>query len=227
MNRHDVSRSITGVVVLLVGAVLLLNGLQVMNVGQFVHDYWPLAIVVAGILVLINSWRSWAVAAFLIVLGGLYQLRELGTLSVEPWTVVWPLILIFIGVSLVFSRSYTGKRVTRAERDDVTAILAGSNVKNHSKQFKQSNALAIMGGAQLDLREASFDKTALVDVFGFWGGVEIIVPEHVVVRNQMSNILAGTEDKTHQTTDKNSPVLTITGMVIMAGVTIRNRPSSE
>ncbi len=227
MNRQNISRNITGLVVLVAGAALLLNTLDVINVDNVVHDYWPLGMVLAGVLVFINSWRSWAVAAFLVVLGGMYQLRVAGVIHADPWSVVWPLILIFIGVSIVFGRSYTGKRVSKSERDDVTAILSGTNVNNHSKAFKQSNATAIMGGAKLDLRKAEFDKNALVDVFAFWGGVEIIVPEHVVIRNQLNNVMAGTEDKTHQKTDKNSPVLTIVGTLIMAGVSIRNRPSDD
>ena len=227
MNRQTLSRNITGIVIFAAGAGLLLNALNVISINNLVNDYWPLSIVLAGLLVLINNVRSWPVAAFLVALGGLYQLREADVIDIQPWSLVWPLILIFVGISIVFGRSYTGKRVSKSDRDDVTAILSGANVNNHSKAFKQSNATAIMGGARLDLREAEFDKEALVDVFSFWGGVEIIVPENVVIRNQVANILAGTEDKTHQKTSKNSPVLTIAGTVIMAGVSIRNRPSDD
>ncbi len=227
MNRQTLSRNITGIVIFAAGAGLLLNALNVISINNLVNDYWPLSIVLAGLLVLINNVRSWPVAAFLVALGGLYQLREADVIDIQPWSLVWPLILIFVGISIVFGRSYTGKRVSKSDRDDVTAILSGANVNNHSKAFKQSNATAIMGGARLDLREAEFDKDALVDVFAFWGGVEIIVPEHVVIRNQVSNIMAGTEDKTHQKASKNSPVLTIAGTVIMAGVSIRNRPSDD
>lgn len=227
MNRRSVSRNITGIIIAAVGVAFLLNALHIVALDTLATTYWPLAIVAAGVLILINSWRSWPVAAFLLALGGLYQLRVMHVIDVEPWPIVWPLILIFVGISVVFGRSYTGKRVSKAERDDVSAILAGATVNNSSKSFKQSNATAIMGGAQIDLRQADFSKQALVDVFAFWGGVEIIVPEHVVIRNQMSNIMAGTDDKTHQKTTKDSPVLTIAGTIIMAGVSIRNTPSNS
>lgn len=227
MNRQDLSRNVTGLVVLAAGALLLLNALEVLKLDTLIHDYWPLAIILAGVLVLINSWRSWAVAGFLVLLGVMYQLRVADVVDFEPSAVVFPLILIFVGVTVIFGRSYTGKRFSKSERDDVTAILSGASVINHSKSFKQSNATTIMGGAKLDLREADFDKDALVDLFAFWGGIEIIVPEHVVVRNKINNVMAGTEDKTHQKTDKNSPVLTIAGTVIMAGVSIRNTPSDN
>lgn len=225
MKRQGISRNITGIVILAAGAMLLLNSLEMLKIDTFVQDYWPLGIILAGILILINSWRSWAIAGFLIILGGMYQLRVADVISFEPSAIVWPLILIFVGVTIIFGHAYAGKRFSKSERDDVTAILSGANINNHSKSFKQSNATTIMGGASIDLRKAEFNKNALIDIFNLWGGVEIIVPENVVIRNQINHIMAGTEDKTHQKTDKNSPVLTITGMSIMAGVSIRNTPS--
>lgn len=227
MNRQSLSKNVSGIVIVIVGALLLLNSLNIIEVSSLLANYWPVLIMLAGLLIFINDMRSWPVAGFVALLGVLFQLRELEVINVEPWNVVWPLVIIFVGVSLLFRRSYNGHRVSKAERDDVTAIMAGVNAINHSKNFKQSNATAIMGGAQLDLRGASMDKDALVEVFSFWGGVEIIVPENVVVRNQINNIMAGTEDKTHQKTDKKSPVLTIAGTLIMAGASIRNTPSDS
>lgn len=227
MDRQRVTKNISGAIIVAVGTALLLSSLKVLDISSILADYWPLLIVLAAGVIFINDFRSWPVAAFVAVLGGLFQLRELNIIDVQPWSIVWPLIIIFVGVSLLFGRSYVGKRVSKSERDDVSAIMAGTTVVNHSKAFKQSNATAIMGGARIDLRQADFDKEALIEVFGFWGGVEIVVPENIVIRNQINNIMAGTEDKTKQTTDKKSPVLTVAGTLIMAGVSIRNHPSDN
>lgn len=227
MDRQRVTKNISGAIIVAVGTVLLLSSLKVLDISSILADYWPLLIVLAAGVIFINDFRSWPVAAFVAVLGGLFQLRELNIIDVQPWSIVWPLIIIFVGVSLLFGRSYAGKRASKSERDDVSAIMAGTTVVNHSKAFKQSNATAIMGGARIDLRQADFDKEALIEVFGFWGGVEIVVPENIVIRNQINNIMAGTEDKTKQTTDKKSPVLTVAGTLIMAGVSIRNHPSDN
>lgn len=225
MNRQSITKNITGLIVIAVGAALLLSSLKVIEIGNLFADFWPLLVVAAAIVILVNDFRSWPVAAFVATLGVLFQLRQLDVIDVQPWSIIWPLIIIFVGVSLLFGRSYAGKRVSKSERDDVSAILAGTNVVNSSKNFKQSNVTAIMGGTRLDLRKADFDKDSLIEVFSFWGGVEIIVPENITIRNQLNNILAGAEDKTAQKADKNAPVLTISGTLIMAGVSIRNTPS--
>lgn len=227
MNRQGVTKNITGAIIVLVGAALLLSSLKIIDFSNVLADYWPLLVVLAGAVILANDLRSWPVAGFVAMLGVLFQLRELEIIDVQPWSIVWPLIIIFVGISLLFGRTYAGNRVSKSERDDVSAILAGTSVVNHSKAFKQSNVSTIMGGARLDLRQAEFEKDALIEVFGFWGGIEIVVPENVVIRNQVNNIMAGTEDKTKQNINKNAPVLTIAGTLIMAGVSIRNHPSDN
>lgn len=229
MRRHIISRNIIGVAILIVGLMILLNALGVINTSAVTSNYWPLALVLVGVLMLSNNTRGWPFAVFLIVLGSLYQLQVADLINVEPWTITWSLFLIFIGVSIVFRRSHThtNKRVDKSDRDDVSAILSGARVVSHSKALQQSNVTALMGGVLLDLREAEFDQDVSIDISAFWGGIEIIVPQNIVIRNQTTNIMGGTEDKTQQKTDKNSPVLTLTGTVLMAGVSIRNTPSNS
>ena len=226
MSRSAVTRAVGGLFILVLGLVFLLNNLGVIDVSELTARWWPLLIIAAGLLILANNLRNWA-GLFLVVLGGAYQLRELGAIEFQPWEVIWPLIIIFVGASLLFRRSYLGSRASKEERDDLTAILAGTKSTNTSKKFKEARVTSIMGGAQLDLRKATFDTNAVVEVFGFWGGVEIIVPKNVVIKNKVNNVMAGTDDRTSQETDKNAPSLMVTGDLIMAGITIRNTPSEQ
>jgi Domain of unknown function (DUF5668) len=227
MNRQSLIQTITGAVIIVFGALFLLNSLSIIDLSYIIQYYWPVLLIVAGLIIVANSVRSWPTAAYAIVLGVLFELRTLDVIHVDPWQLVWPLIIIFIGVSMVSGRSYRAKSVSKADRDDVTAILSGTSSINSSKSFKQSHVIAVMGGAKIDLRKADFAKTSLVEVFGFWGGVEIVVPPHVIIRNRVNNIIAATDDKTQQAAPSGAPVLTIAGTAIMAGISIQNHPSDD
>lgn len=220
--KTNVSRLITGLVIITVGAGFLLGNLQVLNFNSIVQDWWPLAIILAGILVFINDTKSYLWAILIAGFGVLLQLRVLGLADINPWQFFWPLVIIFIGLSILFNRSAVRLRVDKSERNDATAVLGGSDVRSTSDDFRGGKATAVLGGVKLDLRKATIKKEATIEIFSFWGGVEIIVPRNVIIKNQTAAILGGVEDKTEQETNKNSPVLYVIGDVIMAGVEIKN-----
>lgn len=219
--KAQITRTITGLLIVAVGAGFLLDNANVIEFGKLVSEWWPLAVIGAGILMLVNDVRSYLWALLVVGIGVVFQLRELGIVDINPWQMFWPIVIIVVGLSIVFSRT-PRNRVSKGERDDVTAILGGTDQKNTSDDFKGSKLTAVLGGAKLDLRKATIKKEATIEVFSFWGGVELIVPRNVIVRNQTSAILGGVEDKTDQDAVKNAPVLYVTGDVVMAGVEIKN-----
>lgn len=227
MQNSSLVRIVSGLIIAVVGAGFLLHNLDVADFSAIMSTYWPVLIILAGVLLFINNTRNWLVPFFLLLLGGLYQLRELDIVTFEPWQVVWPLIVVAVGVSLLFRRSYMASTTSKEERDDVFALMGGAQINNTAKQFKGSKVTAIMGGAQLDLRKANIVDGAVVEIFSFWGGVEVIVPQNVQVINKINCIMAGSEDKTTQKADKKAPRLTIAGDLIMAGASIRNTPSEN
>lgn len=216
------TRFITGLVIIAAGAALLFSNLGIYNFDQLVKDWWPLAIVAAGLLILLSDVRNYLWALLLVGFGTLIQLKQLDMVDVNPWQLLWPMIIIAFGVSITLNYSASRRRVSQADRDDVSAILGGIDKRNTSSDFKGGKVTAVLGGVKIDLRKATVKKEATIEIFSFWGGVEIIVPRTVVVRNQTSAILGGVEDKTDQDVIKGAPILYVTGDVIMAGVEIKN-----
>jgi hypothetical protein len=103
-----------------------------------------------------------------------------------------------------------------------TAILGSSNRGSNSIDFRGADATAVLGGCELDLRQATIAGThAVVDVFAFWGGIDIRVPESWSVDVQATAILGGVSDGTRQPAAP-SRRLIVKGLVIMGGVEIQN-----
>ena len=220
MKPH-ITRSIIGIAIIAVGAGFVLENLNLIEFGQIVGSWWPLAIIAAGILVFISDTKSYLWSLLIIGIGVAFQLRELGITDINPWQFFWPFVIIAVGISILIRRGSPGN-VSKSDRDDLTAILGGTEQKNRSENFKGSRLTSIMGGAKLDLRKAIIKKEATIEVFTLLGGIELIVPRDITVRNQTSAILGGVEDKTEQEAGKDAPILYITGDVILAGIEIKN-----
>ena len=220
MNKQ-ITRTIAGAAIIGVGVLALLNSLNVVSIGEVFQDWWPIAIIVAGILFFMNDPRNFIWPLILVTVGSLLQLRELDIISVNPWQLFWPLVIIAVGISTLVNRSHTHRGVNKKDLDDITALLAGSSTKNESKNYKGGKVSAILGGIEIDLREAEIKEDATLNVLTVLGGVDIKVPEGWEVKSTITPIAGGVEVKT-KPAGKKAPVLTIVGDVVLGGVEIKN-----
>jgi hypothetical protein len=122
------------------------------------------------------------------------------------------------GTAVGASSSVAG--ITDSKISDV-AIWSGLERRITSSTFKHADLTAVMGGIDLDLRQASTDTgQAVVDVFVLWGGIEITVPPDWAVQNEVTPIMGGAEDKSTGTQQARHRLI-VRGVVIMGGVDIK------
>ncbi len=116
------------------------------------------------------------------------------------------------------------------ESEYVLAVMGGSSRRGHWRPARKNYAVAIMGGTELDFREAVLPPGVTeVQVWTMWGGVEIIVPPGVNVESHGVAILGGFDHAgtTASAPDPNAPTIRITGVALMAGVEISVRRPGE
>lgn len=113
---------------------------------------------------------------------------------------------------------------TNAHQDPETmvGIFGGATRKGKWRIRKQTNAYALFGGIDLDLREATFENRE-VEINGAWcfGGLSIKVPEGVEVRDQTVGIFGGTDIKDLGDPVPGGPVLVIKGLSLFGGVEVK------
>jgi hypothetical protein len=102
------------------------------------------------------------------------------------------------------------------------AILGAVSRGNNSTAFRGADLMAIMGGCEIDLRQAAINGEAVIDVFAMWGGIEIRVPEDWTVVSKIVPLMGGVEDKTRPPQNATAHRLVLRGFAIMGGVEIRN-----
>ena len=214
-----------GLLVIAVGVLFTLENLGVVNAHDYFR-YWPGGLIAIGALKL---WQSrgggGTLAGLLFILAGTWLLLEsLEIVTVSLWD-LWPMLLVFFGASMVW-RGVHGRQERGSTDSTATlsavAVLGGINRGNNSRAFRGGDLTAVMGGCEIDLRQAAIDGEAVIDVFAMWGGIEIRVPEDWSVSGRVMPILGGYEDKTRPPRGATTHRLVVRGFAIMSGIEIKN-----
>ena len=227
-NRAS-SQVVLGLLVVGMGVLFLLDNLDILNFRHAI-GFWPLAFIVAGCVALFGngSRSSNYMGGVLVAIGVLMIAGRMGFFYIS-WGTLWPLVMIALG-GLVLFRSLGPGRVARpgmadgAGADnvvDVVAVLGGFERRVTTPDFRGGEITAILGGCELDLREASIVKEAVINVFAIWGGINIKVPPDWTVVLNGTPLMGGFSEKTVTPPDA-SKRLVITGYAIMGGVEVRN-----
>ncbi|ANZ37788.1 hypothetical protein BBK82_18690 [Lentzea guizhouensis] len=103
------------------------------------------------------------------------------------------------------------------------AFWSGVNRKGDWVVPRLHNAVAVMGGIEIDLTHARFaEQEVTISAFAFWGGVEVRVPDDINVKVDGFGFMGAFEDKVpSRRYIPGAPTVRITGLAIMGGVEVK------
>ncbi|MFG1810589.1 DUF1707 domain-containing protein [Streptomyces sp. NPDC049040] len=115
-------------------------------------------------------------------------------------------------------RGYAGDG--SGENPNLVGILGGAERKGRWRVGHKITAVAIMGGVEIDLSEATFTAPELViHCTAVMGGVSIRLPENVTLRGGgVIGIMGGSDIKAYESTDPGAPVVRVDGVAFWGGV---------
>lgn len=244
-RSHNYGRLVFGLVVLAFGLIFLLSNLNIIDSSKYFR-FWPTVLIVFGLAKLLQPRHASGRMFGLIVasLGALLLLKDLGKIHFSIWA-LWPVALILFGLGIVWEvlsgrsrwdRSGCGPRVSvRSDRWDgsaqvdpdstlnISCVFSGNKRIVTSQDFRGGTISTMMGGCELDLRQASISGgEAVLDASVVFGGVELRVPEDWRVVLKVNSTLGGVEDKTRQPAGEGGKTLVITGSITFGGLEVRN-----
>jgi hypothetical protein len=112
----------------------------------------------------------------------------------------------------------------RPSRRNTFVVMGGSENKGAWVVPQRYNAVAIMGGIVLDLREAQFEgMEATINASCLMGGIEIVVPEGLNVQVHGFGFMGGYSGTPSGEIDPNAPTVHVRGMAMMGGVDVKRR----
>ncbi len=209
---------VTGLSILAFGLIAWLDQLGRIDA----HDYfrwWPLILVATSLAHLAR--RQW--------IGGIIwmcvALMFMPSIPLVPdfrfWKILglWPLLITAGGLTLI-GQALRGSG--SGERFHTFAWMGGNGSQVTSADLAGGDAVAVMGGCDINLTSAKIVTMAEVDVVAFWGGIELRVPKDWVIENRVIGLLGGSSNRTSNPTEGDGPRLIVRGSAIMGGVEIRN-----
>jgi len=128
---------IGGIVLILIGALFLMDRVWFFDMGRMIGRYWPLLLIGIGVVQLMNGRaRSWVGPIVLIVIGAIFQAQRIDLFDRWGWHMswhnLWPVMLIGIGVALLVDRlRQAGNRPPAA----FPPANGGSDAPQHSPQL--------------------------------------------------------------------------------------------
>jgi predicted membrane protein len=241
-------QAVLGLLIIVMGMLLTADNLGLADTEQFIWRYWPTILIAVGLAKIFQGrGSSGRVFGGILALVGSAMVAERVfdlPIDVGDW---WPMILVFLGIVIISRARGLRGRAAQAlpgqpgEPDLATlgapahtaatlsneatvsefAMWAGKQRRLSSTAFRHADLTAIMGGIELDLRQAATaNGEAVVDLFVIWGGVEIWVPPDWAVSNQVGLLMGGAEDKSSGTQDAKHRLI-VRGFVLMGGVEIK------
>jgi class 3 adenylate cyclase len=106
-------------------------------------------------------------------------------------------------------------------------ILSGPRRRGRWRVEGETNVVAFMGGAHLDLRDAEIAGDEItIRCFVMMGGIEIVVPEGIEVHVSGIPFMGGFENKIADVPVlPGTPVIRVTGFAVMGGVDVKSKAS--
>jgi len=105
------------------------------------------------------------------------------------------------------------------------AVLSGARRTGRWVVPRSYAAVAVMGGVELDLREAQFSEPEVtIHAYTVMGGIEITVPEDVDVDVSGVAFMGGFDHHASGPGVPGAPRLRVLGFALMGGVDVRRKP---
>lgn len=222
----DKGNLIWGIILIVVGIIIGLNSLGIANINIFFDGWWSLFIIIPSLADIIKrpnkaSNYGWLVLGIVLLLCAqdILKFEVIGKL-------IFPAILVFIGLSLLF-KDKVGKKVKEKIKtlneeglEEYYATFSGQEINKAGEVFNGASLNAIFGGIDLKLQDAKIQKDILINTTAVFGGIDIIVPSNVNVKVQSTSIFGGADNKITKQTE-NLPTIYVKAFCLFGGVDIK------
>ena len=218
-----------GLVLIVLGLIIGGNTLGITNINVFFDGWWTLIIIIPCFIGLFKEReKTGNIIGLLIGIALLLACQDLLDFNLV-WKLLFPAILVAIGVSIIFKDVIGGKvskeikklNEKKTGENEYCATFSGQDVRFDGEQFKGVDLTAVFGGIKCDLRNAIIEEDAVINTSSIFGGIDIYVPENVKVKVKSSSIFGGVSDEKKHSQNADAHTIYINATCIFGGVEIK------
>ena len=234
--KKDYSALIWGLVFVAIGIIFGGNALNIWDIDLFFPGWWTLFLIIPGLVSMVRYGFNWG-SGILVIIGLVLLFDELDIIDDGAiWRLIFPLLLVAIGISIITSFFRVGtKKNIECDEDSksksykydsiqypkYTAILGAGNYKNTTEDLKGLVAEAILGGLEIDLRDAKITEDIVLELTAVLGGIDVFIPDNVRVEIISGvPILGGFEHKINRNATS-GPKVRIKYTAVLGGIEIK------
>ena len=228
-KRNRERSPLGGVVLVIIGLGLLVNQMD-LGLPHWLFR-WPMILIAVGTYIGAKQnfrFGGWIVP---ILIGVAFTLeREFGSYEMRHY--FWPMVIILIGLFMIirprrrnWEKDFVTGSVDTSAGDFIDSSVAFGGIKKNiiSKNFQGGRVENMFGGTDLNMMQADFKGTVTIDFNVAFGGAKLLIPPQWNVRNEITAILGGVDDKRPLMPDTDqSRVLILKGTVMFGGIDIKS-----
>ena len=232
-HNHDGRKGgvIFGMVLIALGAVFLAGTIFGLDAGDLLRTWWPVILIVFGLKGLLGRGHGTFWPLFVVVIGALFLVRNLGVIDHGIWGYIWPIGLVLLGLHILTGPWRSSRRVEGPSRGagevgggetfDAVVVFSHQVRRIRSDGFGRGEGTAVFGSLELDLREATILPDARLEVNAVFGAVKVHVPAGVRLALGGNPVFGGVSDKRGaDRVAEDAPVLHLEANAVFGGVEI-------
>jgi predicted membrane protein len=189
-NRHNVFRIVLALVFVTFGLVALGNNLGWWDIDDLFLEWWPMILVLIGLVTIFAPGGSWGGGIFLIFLGVIFLLHSHGIYDISE--LIWPAMLVMVGIMVWPRKRSASKKQTPGETysseshhtTNTNHVFNINTLFNSRREVIRDEALAgghgtaVFGNLDLDLRLANPKDNIYIEVSAVFGNISLMVPSN-------------------------------------------------
>lgn len=226
---------IWGIAIIALGLIFGGNALGLFNLDIFFDGWWTLFIIIPSVVSLITDQDKIMSLGFIAV-GVILLLAAQDVFSYDvAWKVILAVFLVAVGLSIIVKSLFhnkndqeVAKKIEEAKKDGKSmdsqmAVFSGTDRVYKDEVFSGANLTAIFGGINLDLKDAKFTSDTVIKAFTLFGGIDIRVPDDIIVKLKSGFIFGGFSDDRKNPSEKGKHTIYIDAAGAFGGVTITDK----